>query len=695
MIRLKSVSGSGFRSFAKSFALSDLPDAGLVSLSGKSGAGKSSLVQAVAYVLGTMAETAKEQECWLPGAAPMEVSLGFNNGDEATTIKRSPSKAYLDNERGRAGGAKALNAALPEYFGMDMETLHLVTYRAQQSLGTFLTKSDADKKSTLWTLLGISQFENALEKLKIDQLAAKRDADRLREAPVQEPLSIDPPEEPNVFLIEDREFDFAPTTFKKFELYMFERGMTFLGEQPEESKQVEALQRELATLVGDAARAEAGIQSEYQRITHNGTPELAAAKQAAKDAEQAFHYANSAVNVATNQLAALQSKWKQIQNEAASLVGQEEGLNEKNATLKAEIEALKNGKCPTCSKPWENEAREQSLRQQLLSNEERLLKIAQRKQEMVESVPQIQSELVEAEAKADQARSAAPIAEEVFKQAKTARAAAEQNEQARAAALWQEQFIPRIAAIKEKLQLDTAAVNSKLQIAMASRQEWSQRRQTVEAATKEATLKYALARSKYETYTKVMESLKKERERFQKYKTELALADAQSALLSDARDVMQGFMDRVVQDVLAEINASADRLTVSVPNVSQMSLMLGLREKRGRAEIVAEISVDGNVVSYNQLSGGQKSVIALLTDLAIWEVVSRYRGGAMPGWLVLDEPFDGMGPEDIDACLEILERYAQDRLILVIHHATEFKKRFQKTYDIVRDNAGSSIELES
>jgi len=67
------------------------------------------------------------------------------------------------------------------------------------------------------------------------------------------------------------------------------------------------------------------------------------------------------------------------------------------------------------------------------------------------------------------------------------------------------------------------------------------------------------------------------------------------------------------------------------------------------------------------------SAVYLATDLAIIDVVSR-RLGVAPGWLVLDESFEGLGPVEKEAYLEVLNNYARNKLVLIIDHGTETKE---------------------
>ncbi len=691
MIRLKGVTGAGFRSFANKFQIDDLPDNGLVSLSGKSGTGKSSFTQAVGYVLGTMDGAAKDQISWLPNAETMKVVVELEKNGSLVNVSRSSSGASMKGDQIAVEGAKALNAALPEFFNMDGETLALVTYRSQGRKGSFLSKSDADKKSMLWTLLGLSQYETALEKIKTDHLAAKRDADFVKSSVPREP-GAKPAMPTEQFVVGEHSFSLT-TDAAVFGTFLQERCAEAVGEQPEEGKQLEQYRDALRVATEAAARLQAEINAEYKAAVKDGTPELLAAR--AATAAGAQEHVNGRRNLAEANatLTRAKSVWESIQRDGGDIIRREATLTEQLAKFKERLEAHKKGVCPTCTQPWQNERELATIEKGIVDTQAQLGSIGVQQQALVEKVPRAQQILSENEIAHAKVAEESRLADEAYIALQAAGVALEAQEQVRQKTLWADVYEPRLRDVVGESGATKLMLEAKIASAQAVRNDWQNRAQIIKSEVGETQLKFMMAAEAFKHWQQMLAVWERDAKAYELHQTKLVDIDAKANLLSDVRDTMQGFLDRVVQDVLAEINVAADNLIALVPNVSRMGLVLGIREGRARAEIAAQISVDGQIVEYTQVSGGQQSVVELLTDLAIWEVVARYRGGVMPGWLVLDEPFDGMGPADIDACLDILERYAQERLIIVIHHATEFKKRFQKTYDFDWDVTGSTVKL--
>jgi DNA repair exonuclease SbcCD ATPase subunit len=74
------------------------------------------------------------------------------------------------------------------------------------------------------------------------------------------------------------------------------------------------------------------------------------------------------------------------------------------------------------------------------------------------------------------------------------------------------------------------------------------------------------------------------------------------------------------------------------------------------------------------MSGGQKSSIELASDLAVSTVLTA-RGLSRLQWMVLDEPFDGMGDVDRAAFVGLLRE--RQTLFLVSAHNPEFTEDFR------------------
>jgi DNA repair exonuclease SbcCD ATPase subunit len=160
----------------------------------------------------------------------------------------------------------------------------------------------------------------------------------------------------------------------------------------------------------------------------------------------------------------------------------------------------------------------------------------------------------------------------------------------------------------------------------------------------------------------------------------------------------EGFLGAIFDEVLWEISEETNRLLAQFPNTAHVTLYFRSEatSQKGtiKKSITPVVSIGGFEAALSSgLSGGMETAVELAVDLAVAEVVSR-RTGAVPGWLILDESFTGLGPVEAEASMEILRAFAENKLVLVVDHASEFKSMFTQSIE-VEYQAGFSRVVES
>jgi DNA repair exonuclease SbcCD ATPase subunit len=169
-----------FRSFVDSTTV-HFPRNGLILLQGLNGAGKSSVGLALAYAFGFCPYSVKELTSWQVNECDcdedtqsMQVILELETEQGPVTLARG-AKTYLRTESKEITGATAINKALQEIIGLTPDLLSALTYRPQQTRGTFLSKTDGEKKEFLSILLGLNAIEEGIELTngKISKLQAQ------------------------------------------------------------------------------------------------------------------------------------------------------------------------------------------------------------------------------------------------------------------------------------------------------------------------------------------------------------------------------------------------------------------------------------------------------------------------------------------------------------------------------------------
>jgi ABC-type molybdenum transport system ATPase subunit/photorepair protein PhrA len=85
------------------------------------------------------------------------------------------------------------------------------------------------------------------------------------------------------------------------------------------------------------------------------------------------------------------------------------------------------------------------------------------------------------------------------------------------------------------------------------------------------------------------------------------------------------------------------------------------------------------------------TAVELAVDLAVGAVIAR-RSGCEPRWLILDECFEGLGANEKEAALNVLQQYSQNKLIVVIDHGSEAKEMFNNNLTIECQHGRSTCQ---
>jgi DNA repair exonuclease SbcCD ATPase subunit len=718
-VRLKSLSLTAFRSF-RDKATIEFPRSGTVLLrgtnhdtGGSSAAGKSSINLAIQHALGSSPFASTQLQSWLT-EDPLQVDLELETPSGPLSIIRGKTlKLKVDGEK--VGGAvKALEATITEKLGLSPEMLSALTYRGQRTRGSFLSKANQEAQEFLTQLLGLGRFEAAVEASKEQQklLGIKAEAKRMSIASEEQTLEQlrSMLKEPDLI---------APEVIQdlKSQILGGESGMEGLKTQLKILKQ----QEQDVSLAAAAAAASAA--STFDELIKSATTD--------RDAVKAFY---GFFNADTAEKTRLETILKQVQERSKTAkredAARQQQQNEAWAAVKGQIAFLKNqietratvdkqrfeleyqvavlesAKCPTCTQAWsQSQGRIPGIRAEIQKLEAELVRIDTLPPQLEELTAKAQeltrfepSPLVEKFALAfqqvsnDLAKEEQRLlsAKQVF-QTEGSHKLAEAN--AALSALLAQQTQARLeAAARSK---DTVASISQ-QIREVQAQQMADQSQLAriwsELSTVEASNERQLA-----DYNGRLELINIRQTQLDTSKTELQEIAADHAAEADFIAMVgpQGFLGAIFDEVLAEISDETNAILGSVPNTAQTTIAFkseSLTQKGTvKKSIVPVISVAGHEAPLaSGLSGGQQAAVEFAVDLAVNAVVCR-RLGVSPGWLILDECWEGLGPVEKEGALEILSKYAEDKLVLVIDHSSETKSSFASTIDIQCRNGVSSI----
>jgi ribosomal protein S13 len=148
----------------------------------------------------------------------------------------------------------------------------------------------------------------------------------------------------------------------------------------------------------------------------------------------------------------------------------------------------------------------------------------------------------------------------------------------------------------------------------------------------------------------------------------------------------EGYLGSIFDEILDEIATETNNILVALPNVQHVTVEFvseSLNKSGATSREIKTILRVGGIETNSKggLSGGQQSAAEWAMDLAVGVVIGR-RLGVSLAFLMLDETFDGLDDVTKESALEVLQTYAQDRLVLVVTHANQFKEFFTSFIDI-------------
>ena len=694
--RLISVSGSAFGSLVEPFEF-QFPQTGMLLLRGEnldtqggSASGKSTFIHALNYPHGTCPVPLTELQSWYTKDAPQVTNTYDVDGKIVQISKGKRFELVIDGEAVR-GGADIKKEKIDLLFGTSAEMRGALTYRGQGKPGLFLSKTDKEMKEFLTTLLNLDQWDEeskaalALAKdleTKYNVLVSRRKDVLARLATLRAAGTGVEEEESLADVVKQIEGHEAlqrkyESTIQKMEkdaetVYAFTKNVLApaLAELTEKITALEA-RRISAPPMSD----------EWERL------------RTLKDAVQTrvARLESEDLQLAKDHLVIVEALRTQIQSMLLQLQGGNKLRADADRVL-AQIDQLEKNVCPTCQREWDDvQAKLEDLKIELeqINGETEELKYVQEELDRVKAEFQELPRTLEPNPKIAQMRAAlekcrADMAveehnttaettretERVAKELKTLRDHRESltNDSYNSAAKERDKVLAGIGNLKA---LAIAERDKKVR-AELTRQKLAEevgacrerRRQISEAEAKEAELY----------------------EEAQPVQVEMARWADYGHLTG-----REAFRGKFFDEVLDAISAESNSILASIANTRNVTIEFSTGEETAdgkvRQEIVPVITINGH--KNGRPSGGMKSAIELAVDLAVGRIISE-RTGVCPGWLILDESFDGLGAREKETCLEILQTYAHDRLVIVVDHASETQGLFTQKITI-RSSGGYSI----
>lgn len=201
--------------------------------------------------------------------------------------------------------------------------------------------------------------------------------------------------------------------------------------------------------------------------------------------------------------------------------------------------------------------------------------------------------------------------------------------------------------------------------------------------------------SKIQQANEIRDKIAQIKELKHKIESELSIQRDDLKYLTAASEILSptGAPAYILDSIVESFNSSVSEILTDIWPNSSYQLLTHKENKSGdvKAKLSELFTVNGTQMDIGALSGGELACLSLAIDIAVIEVFDSYMGQMAHIWLI-DEPFDGMDVNNRSRSLEVLSRYAKDRSILIVDHASEAKSMFTSDIMVSKRNGISTVE---
>lgn len=604
-------------------------------LDGDSGIGKSTILQGISYALGICPFPSTTLKSW--SGEPLQVVLTLEKDGESIVIAKGKKTFVQYGDSAPHTGAKAVDEEVVKIFGMAPDLISALTYRPQDELGLFLSKDDAEKKEFLAKVLGLNSIESA-----IDEAEERRKK-------LQSELSF------AQGVLAEREGGLRKALDGLTEVSPDPVDIGFDQRLENAHSAVKTLERQYECLETDRAQAVESHLAKMADVVAAKTDQLQTAKTLYKRVRGEAAQKNAELESARE---AIRAKITKISVQLGSLPSVKNEIK----ACRNRIQALESNECYVCHRPFTAEVQIDEERAQL--------------QQLEESVSVEPALVARREALGKELAGLVPFVDP--KEAKLLEAVNKIE-------FWlttnkNSVTDPAVIDIEQKLKATMALLVKAKDDLSSAKDDFHQFQQ---ACAMKATM-----RTRQEA---VRQTAAKQVDEARQKVAELEFSvNAEKDFLAVLGK--EGFLGAIFGEVLTEISTAANAALAQLGNVSHVSVTFRSENAKGKKTIVPVFFVDGNEATRNSgLSGGMGASADLAVDLGVVDVVKR-RLGTVPGWLALDESFNGMPKTTKETALEILQDFARDRLVIVVDHGTEMKEHFAQVLTVRQVNGKVVVE---
>ncbi len=177
---------------------------------------------------------------------------------------------------------------------------------------------------------------------------------------------------------------------------------------------------------------------------------------------------------------------------------------------------------------------------------------------------------------------------------------------------------------------------------------------------------------------------------------ELLNFDKKIKIAEEAKRLIKTYTLKIFQETLDSIGEKATQILNSIPNMVNATIFFeSFKENKDgslRDEVTAILNVDGeNDIPIKSLSGGEESSVDICIDISLIDIIEQKMGLGV-NFMILDEPFDGLDSICRENCLEMLKQLDTNKKIIIVDHSSELKEMVNDIILVTRNGETSTVQ---
>ncbi|MBU0687405.1 MAG: SMC family ATPase [Candidatus Margulisbacteria bacterium] len=684
---------------------------GVTGITGLNGAGKSSLIEAVAWALygNIISRNGKEgikRSTASPAADVMvtltlelagnqyQITRGFKGARQASIASIiSGGKIIADSIKGTE---KEINHIL----GMDYKSFYTSFFAKQKELNALTELSPNQRKDVIIRMLRIDAIDKAIDEIRKDAREKKTETEILKKGLKDENMlearRIAKAQEVKTA---EKEMTSEEKEIKKIEQKLKDFSARFIDERKkfEKSSQLDKEKEKIQVKINSLSTREQELTEEMETILEN-TKELKIKEKEAKNYEELKTKKEELEKLRESDKDKLNKDLNQLAHEAAEYEAKLKLLREKFKELEESKKTIKKqgpkSVCPTCQRPlgkdFDEILKHLETEQKAIKTEGETLK---QKKETVDQQRKDKQNLLDSIDNKKATKTALKydpkLYQDILKQLEIAEKAKDEYLTIKSIAVKQPKIQAALKEIKQKIkELDTKykAVTQEIK-ALAFDEKQHEKITSEYDQTKEILDEKYAERNKINLTSvasnKELEQIEAEIKELQATRKNIDTIIKQQEQISKLSNIMIQYRTHLISRIRPELSQVAGKLFSVLTDNKYSDVELDENYEMFIYE-------GGNKYSLSRFSGGEADLANLCLRLAISQLISK-AAGSEGGFIILDEIFGSQDPIRKNAIMQALTTLSkQYQQIILITHIEDIKDQVENLIEVFEDEQGVS-----